>query len=98
MKSREGGCMKKGSIRNLSFKEGIMTLVIALSIFILGKWAYLFLPDEYAKGAQIPGIESIFVIAIALLFVYIYKIGKKIDKIEKYLEDLKTDKRDMAKD
>jgi len=71
---------------------------VILSIIIAGNCAYLFLPDEYAKGAQIPTIEQIFVLAIAMLFVYMYKISKKIDEIDKHLENLKKSKRNMGKD
>ncbi|GAJ19185.1 unnamed protein product, partial [marine sediment metagenome] len=45
------------------------------------------LPAEYAEKAQVPNIEIIFTAAIAFLWVLIYKAIKKINEIEKRLDE-----------
>jgi hypothetical protein len=76
--------MKKFT-RGLSFKEGMLGLLILIIIFLLGNWAYFFLPPEYAKEAQVPNMETILSVFAVLIWLRTYKIIKKINEIVKQL-------------
>lgn len=76
--------MKKFS-SNFSFKESMLGLLILTIIFLLGKWAYFFLPPEFAEKTQIPNMEIVLTSFVVLIWLRTYKIIKKIKEIEKQL-------------
>jgi len=76
--------MKKFS-SNLSFKEGMLGLLILTIIVLLGNWAYFFLPPEFAEKTQIPNMEIVLTSFVVLIWLRTYKIIKKIKEIEKQL-------------
>ncbi|MCK4251592.1 hypothetical protein KAX97_09080 [candidate division WOR-3 bacterium] len=89
--------MKKLTL-SLNPKEGIIMIIIILIIITIGKWTYFFLPAEYAEKAQVPNIEIIFTAAIAFLWVLVYKSIKKINEIEKRLDEkINTDNSKLGK-
>lgn len=83
--------MDKKSPYNFSIKEMVIGVIIVAIMVLLGKWAYIFLPPEYAEKTQIPNMEVIFGTSIAVLFIVIYKIVKEINEIKKQLDTKKTD-------
>lgn len=89
--------MRKKSFFKLNLKENIVIGAIILCTITVTNWAYLFLPDEYAKEAQIPDTDLVLVVGMAFLFVYVYKIAKRIDKIEKHLDDLQNPNQNKGK-
>jgi len=73
-------------------------IIIMLIIITIGKWTYFFLPAEYAEKAQVPNIEIVFTAAIAFLWVLVYKAIKKINEIEKRLDEkINTDNSKLGK-
>lgn len=89
--------MKKLTL-SLNPIEGIIMIIIILIIITIGKWTYFFLPAEYAEKAQVPNIEIIFTAAIAFLWVLVYKSIKKINEIEKRLDEkINTDNSKLGK-
>jgi len=80
----KGGNMKNFS-SNLSFKEGMLGLLILTIIVLLGNWAYFFLPPEFAEKTQIPNMEIVLISFVVLIWLRTYKIIKKIKEIEKQL-------------
>jgi|GEM_PF-2443589 len=89
--------MKKLTL-SLNPKECIIMIIIMLIIITIGKWTYFFLPAEYAEKAQVPNIEIVFTAAIAFLWVLVYKAIKKINEIEKRLDEkINTDNSKLGK-
>ncbi|MCK4252739.1 hypothetical protein KAX97_14925 [candidate division WOR-3 bacterium] len=83
---------------NLSFKECIVGFIVLVIIILLGNWTYFFLPAEYAEKAQFPNMESVLTVTIAFLWVLVYKSIKKINEIEKRLDEkINTDNSKLGK-
>ncbi len=72
--------------KNFTLKDGMLFIIVATILFFGGKCAYIFLPPEYAKRAQIPTLETILTVVLAYTIVEVFRIKRAIRRIEKQFE------------
>jgi len=71
--------------------EGLFFILIISIVILLGKWAYIFLPKEYAEQAQIPTLEVVLTVCVAFCMVEIWRLRKTIKTIEEKMTESKND-------
>jgi amino acid permease len=75
--------MAKNSLVALTAKEGIVGIIIVVIITLLCRWAYFFLPPEFARKAQVPNYELLFTVIVTYLLIMNYKLTKSVRDLQK---------------